>query len=158
MKIKYHFLSSVKIWYHFFTSEKNRTSSSQVRRVRTCTDSSQVKMWNLSTDFRPLKLSKLTIRKFHICQKWCFCTNSSHGVKCAKCEICGSTWPSIQIVQFILSRKTWLSEEQGLSITIKRKKYSHKKLLGWFENDLAQIVLCYGDHLPIMFHRYHQEA
>ena len=66
---------------------RNRTSSSQIRRIRT--DSLQVtniQMWNLST-----KLSKLTIRKFHIFQKWRFGTNSSHGVKFAKCEVCGST-------------------------------------------------------------------
>ena len=43
------------------------------------------KMWNLSTDVRPQKLSKLTIRKFHIFQKWRFGTNSSNGVKFAKC-------------------------------------------------------------------------
>ena len=32
-------------------------------------------------NFTPQKLSKLTIRKFHICQKWRIGTNSSHGVK-----------------------------------------------------------------------------
>ena len=48
-------------------------------------------MWNLSTDVRPPKLSKLTIRKFHIFQKWPFGTNSSHGVNFAKREIRSST-------------------------------------------------------------------
>ena len=48
-------------------------------------------MWNLRTDVRPPKLSNLTIRKFHIFQKWRSGTNSLHGVKFAKCEICGST-------------------------------------------------------------------
>ena len=51
-------------------------------------------MWNLSTDFRPQKLSKLTISKFHI-QNWRFGTYSSHGMKFAKCEICGSTKPCV---------------------------------------------------------------
>ena len=46
---------------------------------------------SLSTNFTPKVLSKLTVRKFHICQKWLIGTNSSHGVKFAKCEICGST-------------------------------------------------------------------
>ena len=61
-------------------------------RIRT--NSSQLKirkMCNWSTDVRPPKLSKLTIRKIHSFQKWRFGTNSSHGVKFAKCEICGST-------------------------------------------------------------------
>ena len=48
----------------------------------------------LSTSFTLQKLSKLTVGKFHFCQKWCFGTNSSHGVKFTKCEICGSTEPS----------------------------------------------------------------
>ena len=88
----YRFFTSVKIEYQFFTSEKNRTSPSQMARMRT--NSSQLKMrkmWNLSTYVRPPKLSKLTIRKFHIFQKWRFGTNSSQGVKFAKCEICGLT-------------------------------------------------------------------
>ena len=50
-----------------------------------------MKMLNLSTNFTPKKLSKLAGRKFHIYQKWRIGTNSSHGVKCTKCEICGST-------------------------------------------------------------------
>ena len=63
----YQFFTFVKIEYQFFTSEKNRSSPSQMARMRT--NSSQlkmIKMWNLSTDVRPPKLSKLTIRKFHI--------------------------------------------------------------------------------------------
>ena len=91
MKNWYQFLTFVKIKYQFFTSEKNRTSPSKMAQI--CTNSAQLKtrkMWNLSTDVRPPKLSKLTIRKFHIFQKWHFGTNSSHGVKFAKCEICGS--------------------------------------------------------------------
>ena len=39
-------------------------------------------MRNLSTNFRPQNLSKLTIRKFHIWQMWRIGTNSSYG-----CEI-----------------------------------------------------------------------
>ena len=50
-----------------------------------------IRMWNLNADFRPRQLSKLTIRKFHIWQNLRSGTNSSHGVKFAKCEICGST-------------------------------------------------------------------
>ena len=49
------------------------------------------KMWTLSTDVRPPKLSQLTIRKIHIFQKWRIGTNSSHGVKFVKCEIWCST-------------------------------------------------------------------
>ena len=49
------------------------TNSSRVRIIN---------MWNLSTDFTPQNLSKLTIRKSHILQMWCIGTNSSHG-----CEI-----------------------------------------------------------------------
>ena len=41
-----------------------------------------INMWNLSTDFTPQKISKLTIRKSHILQMWCIGTNSSYG-----CEI-----------------------------------------------------------------------
>ena len=105
---KYQFFTFVIIWYHFFhmcshfstnfshvwgfgtdSSHwcKLSTNSSHLRKiepVRICTNSSQLKMWkmwNLSTDFRPPKLSKLTIRKFLIFQKWRLCTNSSHGVK-----------------------------------------------------------------------------
>ena len=37
----------------------------------------------LSTNVRPLKLSKLTIREFHIFKKRRIGTNSSHGVKFA---------------------------------------------------------------------------
>ena len=48
-------------------------------------------MLNLSTDVSPPKLTKLTIHKFHIFQNRRFGTNSSHGVKFVKCEICGST-------------------------------------------------------------------
>ena len=104
VKIEHKFVTGVKSWYQFFTfvkieyqfcrSEKNRTSPLQMARMRT--NSSQLKMrqmWNLSIDVRPPKLSKLTIRKFHIFQKWRLGTNSLHGVKFAKCEICGSTVP-----------------------------------------------------------------
>ena len=65
-----------------------------LRRWHECVPILQLKMrkmWNLSTDVRSPKSSKLTIRKFHIFQKLRFGTNSSHGVKFAKCEICGST-------------------------------------------------------------------
>ena len=41
-----------------------------------------INMRNLSTNFRPQNLSKLTIRKFHIWQMWRISTNSSYG-----CEI-----------------------------------------------------------------------
>ena len=44
--------------------------------------SEMINMRNLSTNFRPQNLSKLAIRKFHIWQMWCICTNSSYG-----CEI-----------------------------------------------------------------------
>ena len=67
----YQFFLFVKIEYQFFTYEKNRSSPSQMARMRT--NSSQLKMrkmWNLSTYFRPPKISKLTIRKFHIFQRW----------------------------------------------------------------------------------------
>ena len=77
------FFTFVKIWYQFFTSEKNsRTCSSHVKNI---------KLWNLSTIFTPQKLSKLTLRKFHICQKWRIGANSSHCAKFTKCENCGST-------------------------------------------------------------------
>ena len=49
------------------------TNSSHVRIIN---------MWNLSTDFTPQNLSKLTVRKSHILQMWCIGTNSSYG-----CEI-----------------------------------------------------------------------
>ena len=80
----YRFFTFVKIEYQFFTSEKNRTSPLQMTQIGT--NSSQLKMrkmWNLSRDVRPLKISILTIRKFHIFQKWRFGTNSSHSVKFA---------------------------------------------------------------------------
>ena len=94
VKIVWKFHTFVKIVYQFFTSDKYWTSLSHMARMRT--NSSQLKMrkmWNLSKDVRSPKLSKLTIRKFHIFQKWRIGTNSSHGVKFAKCEICGSTKP-----------------------------------------------------------------
>ena len=81
---------------------KLSTNSSHLRKIESCssqmarmrTNSSHFKMrkmWNSSTDVRTPKLSKLTICKFHIFQKWRIGANSSHGVKFAKCEICGST-------------------------------------------------------------------
>ena len=36
-------------------------------------------------------LLKMAVRKSHICQCYVLDTNSSHGVKFTKCEICGST-------------------------------------------------------------------
>ena len=93
VNIEYQFFTGVRNWYQFFTSEKNRTSPLQMTRIRTNSSKlKMLKMWNLSTDVRPQKLSKLTIRKFHIFQKWGFGTNSPHDVKFAKCEICGSTF------------------------------------------------------------------
>ena len=80
-------------WVPILHIWENRTSPSQMTRIRT--NYSQLimrKMWNLSKDVRPPKLSKLTIRNFHIFQKWRFGTNSSHGVKFAKCKICSLTW------------------------------------------------------------------
>ena len=108
----YQFFTFVKIEYQFFTAEKNRTSPSQMARMRTYSSQLKMrKMWNLSTDVRPPKLSKLTIGKYHIFQKWRIGTNSSHDVKFAKCEICGSARLLIKSICPVwahpLLRKKW---------------------------------------------------
>ena len=108
VKNEYQFFTGVKNWYQFFTfvkiehlfftSEKNRSSPSQMVRMRT--NSSQLKirkMWHLSTDVRPPILSKndhTQISHFPKVKNW---YQFFHGVKFAKCEICGSTqlWPKI---------------------------------------------------------------
>ena len=50
-----------------------------------------INMGNLSTNFRPQNLSKLTIRKFHIWQMWRFDTNPSYGCEIYEWEFYGST-------------------------------------------------------------------
>ena len=45
------------------------------------------KMWNLCTDVRPPKLSKLTIRKFNTFQKWRFGTLYQFFTRCEICEM-----------------------------------------------------------------------
>ena len=65
------------------------TNTSQIFKVKNEKDV------DLSTDVRPLKLSKLTIRKFHIFQKRRFGTNSSHGVKFAKFAVQQSSCKSV---------------------------------------------------------------
>ena len=79
VRIWYRFFIFVEIWNRFFTSEKNRYSYSHVKKYKI--------IWNLSTNFTSQNLSKLTIRKFHICQKWRIGANSSHVMKLLKCEI-----------------------------------------------------------------------
>ena len=80
-----------------------KSSSSQIRRKRAY--SSHVKIIKmLNTYFRPPKWSKLTIRKFHICQKWRFGTSSSRGLKFAKRQICGST----ELWQTQIFQPNWL--------------------------------------------------
>ena len=129
---EYQFFTGVKNWYKFFTSEKNRTCSSQMARIRT--NSSQLKMrkmWNLSTDVRPPILSKLTIRKFHIFQKWRFGTNSSHGVKFAKCEICGSTCLCARLFSCALWSPAGKGLTSWLSFVVYNCEFVNFPLLLW---------------------------
>ena len=67
----------MRIWYQFFTSEKNRASSSHVKTI---------KIRRLSTNPPPLPKKISTFSQFAKSD-----VNSPHRVEFTKCEICMST-------------------------------------------------------------------
>ena len=67
-----------------------------------------IQMWNFSTYFTPQILSKLTVRKFHIYQKWSIGSKSLHGVKFTECENFGSTRLPLTFVMLDILRTIFL--------------------------------------------------
>ena len=80
-----------------------------------------INMRNLSTNFRPQNLSKLTIRKFHIWQMWRIGTNSSYG-----CEIYEMRNLRFNKAYKSLFEQTWqtepLQKQQDKNIVVSLQK------------------------------------